>query len=47
MQTTGNPLSVGTAFKWSTLLEVLLIGGGMIFVLDSRGLQYGYSRHGF
>jgi alanine or glycine:cation symporter, AGCS family len=47
MQTTGNPMSVRTAFKWSTLLVVLLVGGGTIFVLHSRGLKYRYFRHGF
>lgn len=47
MQTIGKPLSASTAFKWNTLLVVLLVGVGTIFVLHSRGPQYRYLRHGF
>ena len=34
------------AFMWGTPLVVLLVGGGVFFVLHSRALPYRYFRHG-
>ena len=46
MQAIGNALNAWAAFMWSTPLVVLLVGGGVFFVLHSRGVPYRYFRHG-
>jgi AGCS family alanine or glycine:cation symporter len=46
MQEIGAALNAWSAFMWGTPLVVLLVGGGVFFVLHSRGLPYRYFRHG-
>ncbi|HNP34269.1 MAG TPA: alanine/glycine:cation symporter family protein [Woeseiaceae bacterium] len=46
METVGNALNAWATFMWSTPLVVLLVGGGVFFVLHSRGMPYRYFRHG-
>lgn len=46
MQSIGEALNAFAAFMWSTPLVVLLVGGGVFFVLHSRALPYRYLRHG-
>ena len=46
MQTIGNALNAWAAFMWGTPLVVLLVGGGLFFVLHSRAVPYRYFRHG-
>lgn len=46
MQEIGAALNAWSAFMWGTPLVVLLVGGGLFFVLHSRGLPYRYFRHG-
>lgn len=47
MATIGAALNAFSSFMWGTPLVVLLVGGGIFFVLHSRGLPYRYFRHGF
>lgn len=47
MEVIGSALNSFAAFMWGTPLVVLLVGGGVFFVLHSRGLPYRYFRHGF
>lgn len=47
MQTLGDALNGFARFMWSTPLVVLLVGGGLFFVLHSRALPYRHFRHGF
>jgi AGCS family alanine or glycine:cation symporter len=46
MQAIGNALNAWAAFMWGTPLVVLLVGGGVFFVLHSRAVPYRYFRHG-
>lgn len=46
MQNIADAMNAFAAFMWSTPLVVLLVGGGLFFVLHSRGLPYRYFRHG-
>ncbi len=46
MQEIGAALNAWSAFMWGTPLVVLLVGGGLFFVIHSRGLPYRYFRHG-
>ncbi len=46
MDTIANALNAWAAFMWSTPLVVLLVGGGIFFVLHSHALPYRYFRHG-
>lgn len=46
METLANALNAWAAFMWSTPLVVLLVGGGLFFVLHSHALPYRYFRHG-
>lgn len=45
MEAIGNALNAWAAFMWSTPLVVLLVGGGVFFVVHSRALPYRYFRH--
>ena len=47
METLGTALNSFATFMWGTPLVVLLVGGGVFFVLHSRGLPYRYFGHGF
>ncbi|MEQ8207946.1 MAG: alanine/glycine:cation symporter family protein [Woeseia sp.] len=47
MATIGAALNAFSSFMWGTPLVVLLVGGGVFFVLHSRGLPYRHFRHGF
>ncbi|MDX1507364.1 MAG: alanine/glycine:cation symporter family protein [Woeseiaceae bacterium] len=47
MQSIGDALNAFASFMWSTPLVVLLVGGGLFFVLHSRALPYRYFGHGF
>lgn len=47
MEFIGSALNAFAAFMWGTPLVILLVGGGVFFVLHSRGLPYRYFRHGF
>lgn len=47
MKVIGDALNAWAAFMWSTPLVVLLVGGGVFFVIHSRALPYRYFRHGF
>ena len=47
MEVVGNALNAWAAFMWSTPLVVLLVGGGIFFVIHSRGQPYRYFSHGF
>lgn len=47
MKIIGDALNAWAAFMWSTPLVVLLVGGGIFFVIHSRALPYRYFRHGF
>jgi AGCS family alanine or glycine:cation symporter len=40
-------LNAFATFMWGTPLIVLLVGGGIFFVLHSRGVPYLHFRHGF
>lgn len=40
-------LNAFSAFMWGTPLVILLVGGGLFFVLHSRGVPYLHFRHGF
>jgi len=46
MQAISDALNAFATFMWSTPLVVLLVGGGLFFVLHSRALPYRYFRHG-
>lgn len=46
MQNIADAMNAFAAFMWSTPLVILLVGGGLFFVLHSRGLPYRYFRHG-
>lgn len=45
MQAMETAFSAFAAFMWGTPLVVLLVGGGLFFVLYSRGLPYRHFRH--
>ena len=47
MHSIGDALNAFASFMWSTPLVVLLVGGGLFFVLHSRALPYRYFGHGF
>lgn len=47
MQSIGDALNAFASFMWSTPLVVLLVGGGVFFVLHSRAIPYRYFGHGF
>ena len=47
MNTIGEALNGFATFMWGTPLVVLLVGGGIFFVLHSRGLPYRHFGHGF
>ncbi len=47
MQSIGAALNAFSSFMWGTPLVILLVGGGVFFVLHSRGLPYRHFRHGF
>jgi alanine or glycine:cation symporter, AGCS family len=47
MQSIGAALNAFSSFMWGTPLVILLVGGGLFFVLHSRGLPYRHFRHGF
>ena len=47
MHSIGAALDAFASFMWGTPLVVLLVGGGLFFVLHSRALPYRYFGHGF
>jgi AGCS family alanine or glycine:cation symporter len=47
MDAINEALAAFSAFMWGTPMVVLLVGGGLFFVVHSRGLPYRYFRHGF
>lgn len=47
MEVIGNALNAWAAFMWSTPLVVLLVGGGVYFVIHSAALPYRHFQHGF
>lgn len=47
MESIGAGLNAFASFMWGTPLVVLLVGGGLFFVLHSRALPYRYFGHGF
>lgn len=47
MESIGAALDAFSSFMWGLPLVVLLVGGGLFFVLHSRLLPYRYFRHGF
>jgi len=47
METIGWALNAFANFMWGTPLVVLIVGGGLFFVLHSRAVPYRYFGHGF
>ncbi len=47
MESIGFALNSFASFMWGTPLVVLLVGGGLFFVLHSRGAPYRHFGHGF
>ncbi len=47
MYSIGAALDAFASFMWGTPLVVLLVGGGLFFVIHSRALPYRYFGHGF
>lgn len=46
MEFISESLNAFSSFMWGTPLVILLVGGGIFFVLHSRGLPYRHFRHG-
>ena len=47
MESIGAALNAFSSFMWGTPMVVLLVGGGVFFVLHSRGMPYLHFGHAF